>query len=328
MDRPSSATLDAARAARTAAVWARRPEIRTLELTGPDRARYLNGQVTQDVLALRPGQGAMAVKTSAKGRCEALLRVRVREGAVLVDLREIVAEPTRAALERYIIMDDCEVRDVSGTRAVLTVIGPQRRAALAAAGLSVPEELAPHAFVEVDGITVIADRTLGLDALELHGPPARIEAIARGLTVPEAPAEALEILRVEEGVPVDGQDLDVETIPLEAHLEHAISMTKGCYTGQEVIARATNLGGVNWSLVGLVVEGDRPLAVDAALRAEASAEGDDAAKVQGQVTSVVWSPRVEAWIALGFVRKAYQDAGARLWSGDRAVTVAALPFRR
>lgn len=323
MDRPSGVIVDAAREARTGAVWARRPEVRTLTLTGPDRARYLNGQITQDVLILQPGEGTLGVKTSAKGRCEALLRVRVRVDRIDLDLLEVVAEPTRLALERYIIMDDCEVRDSSGDRAVLTVLGPARTAALHRAGVVVAVAPPAHGFVEIGELTVIADRTLGAEGWEVHGAPSRIESLAESLRaagVIEAPAEALEIIRVEEGVPVDGRELDADTIPLEAHLEHAISMTKGCYSGQEVIARATNLGGVNWSLVGLVAEDAEALTPDAPLLLE----GSD--KPQGQATSTAWSPRLERWVALGFVRKSHEAPGSRLWSAGRAVTVTGLPF--
>jgi len=289
--------LEAATLARTGAIWARRPDIKTLEITGPDRVRYLNGQVSNDITMLGDGQGCLAVKTSAKGRTEALMRVRATPDALLLDLRAVVADATLAALARYIIMDDCEIRDVSAARDVLTMVGPT-------AGYAGAPAIAPHAFAEVDGVVVIRDLTLGIEGYELHVRPGHVPELG----APEAPFEALEILRIENGIPVDGQDLGPDVLPLEAHLEHAISTTKGCYSGQEVIARAMNLGGVQWSLVSLAIEGGTP-AVGTELFA-------DAEKSQGSITSLTYSPRRAGLVALAFVRRAQQAPGTRLRAGD------------
>lgn len=321
MERPSPSTLEAVLAARQRAAWARRPEVHTLALTGPDRARFLNGQVTQDVLALAPGQGAMAVKTSAKGRTEAYLRVRVGADVVLVDLDAAVASPVAQALARYIIMDDCEVHDRTAGREVLTVLGPEAHAALAQAGLVVPDGLAPHAWTELaGGGVVIADRTLGLAGYELHLPPAQAAACVARLASarPELSAEAREIVRVEEGIPRDGHELDMDTLPLEARLQHAISLTKGCYTGQEVIARATHQGGVNWAMVGLLPE-HGPIV--GALHATEARED----KVVGEACTQVWSAQLDRPLALGFVRTAYAAPGTRVWAESGAVQVLDLP---
>jgi aminomethyltransferase len=317
--------LAAVRAARQRAAWARRPEVHTLALTGPDRARFLNGQVTQDVLALAPGQGAMAVKTSAKGRTEAYLRVRVGPDVVLLEVDAAVAAPVAQALARYIIMDDCEVHDRTAGREVVTVLGPEAQAALARVGLVVPADLAAHATAPLaEGGSVVADTTLGLAGYELHLPlpqaaalVARLEAL--GAELPELSAEAREIVRVEEGIPRDGHELDMDTLPLEAQLQHAISLTKGCYTGQEVIARATHQGGVNWAMVGLLP--DQGPIVGALHATEAR---DD--KVVGEACTQVWSALLDRPVALGFVRTAYATPGARVWAASGGVQVLGLPL--
>src|SRR5687768_6706842 len=96
-----------------------RPDLRTLELTGEDRVRYLNGMVSNDVTKLSPGRGQLAVKASNKGRIEGMLRIRMREDAILIDLRAVVAAKVFSVLEKFIVMDDCTIRDISSERDVV-----------------------------------------------------------------------------------------------------------------------------------------------------------------------------------------------------------------
>jgi folate-binding protein YgfZ len=134
------------------------------------------------------------------------------------------------------------------------------------------------------------------------------------------------VLRVEAGVPRAGRELDEDTLPMEARLERALDFKKGCYVGQEVIARATNLGGIKHILVGLSLEGEPDALLGAALWPEA---GD---KVTGEITSAVRSPTLDGKvIGLGFVRKLHEAPGtvleARMGDGRTAsARVTALPF--
>lgn len=281
-----------------------RPEVRTLRVTGPDRVRFLNGMVTNDVAQLRPGHGMLAVKASNRGRVEGVMRVRARDEALELDLLDVVADKVRRTLDQFIIMDDCAIEDVSGAREVLTVLGP---GAARAAGVSATLE--PHAFVADGERMVIADATLGLAGFEIHAPAgqgaaALAAAVAGGAT--PISAEALDIARVEAGTPLDGRDLDEDTIPMEARLERALSLQKGCYVGQEVIARATNLGGVKHILVGLRLEGERVPPAGSRILIAGSGEAT------GEVTSAVRSPGLGAPIALGFVRRAHEAPGTRI----------------
>ncbi|MCK6551220.1 hypothetical protein L6R52_35625 [Myxococcota bacterium] len=313
---------------RTGAGVLARPDVKTLRLVGPDRVRFLNGMVSNDVAALAPGQGVLAVKTSSKGRVEALVRVRAASDALLLDVTAAVAERTRATLEQFIIMDDCVISDVSAERDVVSIVGPEGAHVLAAAGFDGAAALAPHASTSIGDVTVVADPSLGVPGFELHAPAGQGEAIALRLVAAGASPvslAALDVVRVEAGVPADGRELDDETFPMEARLEHAISFSKGCYIGQEVIARATNFGGVKHILVGLVVDGD-------ALPEEGApifVEGSDVRA--GELTSIVRSPTLGRTIALGFVRRTEEAVGTRLVVASASVgrvgaTVAALPF--
>jgi folate-binding protein YgfZ len=314
------------------AIWKRaavlaRPEVHTLLLTGPDRVRFLNGMISNDVAKLAPGGGMAAIKTSNRGRVEGVLRVRATADAIAIELLDVVAEKVRATLDQYIIMDDCAIRDVSGEREVVSVFGPDAAKVIAAAGIATPAQ-DDHAFIVQDGVTIIRDVMFGVRGYELHvaaAQPMIDRLIAHGAV--HVSREALDVARIEAGVPIDGRDLDEDTIPMEARLEHALSFDKGCYIGQEVIARATNLGGVKHILVGLELAGD--VVPDAGGEGVALLAGDART---GEITSVARSPSLGKVIALGFVRRAHEAAGTALIADAAGQKIGAkvveLPFIR
>ena len=314
-------------ATRTGAGVAARPEVRTLRLSGPDRLRFLNGMVTNDVSKLSPGEGLIAVKTNNRGRIEGLMRVRCAEDALLLDLLEAAAEKVLTVLDMFIIMDDCQIEDISDSREVVTVLGPSAAVIVAAAGLGDHAGLTANCFASSDTGAAVADLSLGLRGLELHVPAGRGPALIDALVAAGAAAcdaAAFDILRIEAGVPIDGRDLDDETIPMEARLEAAISTEKGCYVGQEVIARATIQGQVAYLLVGLHLDGDG-LPPEGADLVEPGAD-----KVYGELCSVVVSPSLQRTIGLAYVHRKREAVGTTLEvhadGSTWAATVVALPF--
>lgn len=296
-------------AIRTGAGAVPRPDLFTIRVSGPDRVRYLNGMLTNDVSKIGPGQGLWAVKASNKGRVEGVIRVRAVQDALLLDVLEPSANRVASELLKLIIMDDATLSDDSEARDVVAIYGPQAAEVLAAAGWTGASELADLAFVQKEGAILLRDGWLGVDGYELHvapgGAEAALEALAAAGATRVSP-EAVNVVRVENGVPQDGRDIDEDTIPLEARLDHALNFEKGCYIGQEVIARAHNLGGVKHILVSLEVKGD---AVPPE-QAELFAEGVD--KAAGEITSVVQSPTLGKAVALGYVRVAHQAPGTTL----------------
>lgn len=305
-----------------------RPELFTLRLTGPDRVRYLNGMVSNDVAKLTPGQALYAVKANNKGKVEGVLRVRATDEAFFLDVLEVVANAVAGALVKLLIMDDAQLADATDERQVVAVHGPNAQAVLQAAGYPAAAGLVALQQVEAGGVTVLRDDAYGLPGFELHVPAGQGDAVLAALSAAGADpvsAEAVDVVRVEAGVPVDGADIDDDTIPLEARLDHTLSFTKGCYVGQETIARAHNLGGVKHHLVGFAVEGDvRP-------PAGARVEVEDADKAAGELTSVVRSPTLGEVIALGYIRVAHEAEGTPVriaWGeGESApAVVRKLPF--
>jgi folate-binding protein YgfZ len=164
----------------------------------------------------------------------------------------------------------------------------------------------------------------GQVAVQLFAPAAQADALWRALLeagrergLVEGDLETLEILRIEAGTPRLGRELGEEVLPQEAGLDHAVSTTKGCYTGQEVMARIRTYGQVKHRLVGLRVEADAPPAPGTPLEVEG-------ARV-GEVTSAALSPHAGA-IALGYLRRPHDEPGTRVRAGGASAQVARLPF--
>lgn len=298
----------------------------SIRVVGPDRVRFLNGMLSNDVSKLEPGQGCWAVKATHKGRIEGLVRVRARTDDVVLDVAEPSAERVAGQLNDYIVADDCELEDETPERAVIFVYGITAETLV---GRVVDQEaslLTDCDHATYGDVTVVADRRFEVPGFELHVPVAQSEAWRARVTDAGAASVTradFEVLRVESKVPADGPELNLETFPMEARLEHAIDYRKGCYIGQEVITRATTQGNVRHRLVSLDLGADANAAPPAG--AQLWPEGE-AKKPAGEITTAVWSPHYGRALGLGFVRTQHEAAGTRLVARvdgreDAAVTV-------
>jgi len=329
-----SADGDALRAARTSAAIFPLADRALLAVSGGDRVRFLQGQLTNDVAGLAPDgprSGCYALVLTPQGRIVAELHVLTRPDAYWLETDAARAAATAARLEKYVIADDVRIADHSAAWARFAVEGPRARALVGAAAAPgaaldlLPVACAPLRIAGAEGLAA-AFGWSGEDALQLFVPAAAADAAAQALRDAGArfgaawgdPA-ALEVLRIEAGVPRAGAELGEEVLPAEARLvERAVSFTKGCYTGQEVVARMHSRARVGHLLVGV------ELSAGAALPPPGTALLHAGAKV-GELTSVARSPAAGA-IALGFVRAAHAEPGTGLdYEGGRA-RIAALPF--
>jgi folate-binding protein YgfZ len=300
-----------------------RPELRTLKATGPDRVRFLNGMLSNDVERLHPGEGQISVKLNQKGRVEGIVRLRASDQALFLDIQETSFQRVWDAIERFKVMDDCTFRDVSAARVVIAFAGPKAKAWPGASAL------ARFGFTQTERGLLVRDDALGVPGFELHVPSGQEEVVLSDLAsfgLARVTPEAVEVLRVEAGVVLDGVDVDEDNFPMEARLDEALDFKKGCYLGQEVVARATHLGGVKHILVGISFdEGQVPEGSLALRRA-----GQD--KPTGEVRSRVFSPELGRFIGLGYVRRTEEAPGTvlDLVTDDGAVAgaarVCALPF--
>ena len=290
-----------------------------IAVTGPDGAEYLQGQLTNDIEALVPGGGCYSALLDRKGRMQADMRVlRVAEDEIWIAVEPEATAVVERHLTMYSVGRDVAVRDQSADFAAFALVGPAVGELTGMAPLAKEHD---HAEVAIDGINARSVRTsIGMDLIV---PAEAAEAVAaalanRGLAaVDEA---ALEILRVELGIPRFGREMTNETIPQEAGInERAVSFTKGCYIGQETVARLHYKGKPNRHLRGLALE--RPVPAGSAV------SNND--RELGTIGTAVISP-AHGPIALAVLRREAQPGDEVAVEADSATTsarVVELPFR-
>jgi folate-binding protein YgfZ len=255
-----------------------------LRVTGADRVAFLHGQCTNEVKKLVAGQSCYAAFLTAKGKMRGEGEILCLPDAFLLETSLGLAP----SLEKFIITEDVLIEDVSASSREWLVVGD--------AGVNVP----------ADAVTFTHPLGTGV--------------ISREQLKPTLSGEALEVLRVEAAVPKWGADMDENTIPNEAGLEkRAMSYDKGCYIGQETIARIKTYGHVNRQLVQLAIESQAGMPVPPVpTRGDKLFAGE---REVGQVTSVVFSTRLGKPLALGYVRREFAETGTKLTINQRITEV-------
>jgi folate-binding protein YgfZ len=285
-----------------------RSERGKLALTGDGAKEFLQGQITNDVLALTPGTGCYAAFLTPKGKMLGDLRVLDAGDELLLDCERVALQELFDMIRRFSIGYDVELHKRTLECGLLSLFGPD------VVG-GVPDAEHSHVLAHVGEVEMRAIRTdLGLDLL---CDAADVDALKHALDVPELTEEQAELGRIEQGRPRYGTDLDDSVIPQEAGLnERAVSFTKGCYVGQETVARLFYRGKPNRSLRGLRLS--EPAQSGAALRL-----GD---RQVGQITSVACSPTFGS-IGLALVRRE-APVGSVVSVGENGTTaeVVELPF--
>jgi folate-binding protein YgfZ len=281
-----------------------------LRLSGADRLRYLNGQISNDARKASETQTIRACVLSAKGKINADVFLTVDGESFLLDTETAMRDALTARLDRYIIADDVQIDDVTEQFALFHVT----------------REASPSA--PADARLVRADR-FACAGTDIWVAAAHHDEVLAELSerFPRCDDNCAETFRIERGVPRWGHELTEEIIPTEANLEAAaIDYAKGCYIGQEVISRIKMSGQTNKRLCGLVAaSGER---MEAGMRLLSAADAKDV----GWITSVAMSPRLGRQIGLGFIKRGFQEVGAELnaarqdGSGCVRVAVATLPF--
>ncbi|MFB3922887.1 MAG: aminomethyltransferase family protein [Terriglobia bacterium] len=299
-------------------------------MTGEHRVRFLQGMVTNDVKILTPGHGTYATILNAQGHILADLRIYCADDRFLIDTDTDLRDKAMQSLKRYIIADRVALGPLP--LFALSFQGPRARPLLEKTlhiDLPAMEEFG-HFASNYAGfpIRIVRASSTGEEGYEVWMGDKALTGIW-GAACGQAPtydmlpcgSEALESLRIEAGMPRYGAELAEDTLLLEAGLLNAVSFTKGCYLGQEIVERARSRGHVNWKLVGLTVDAAQPPAPG-----EKLLSGE---KEIGEVTSACVSPTLAKTIALAYVRREIAEPGTRLTlASGAAAEVTALPFRQ
>ena len=288
-------------------------------LVGADRVRFLHGQVTNDIKALRQGEGCYAALVTAKGRMQSDLNIYNLGEELLLDFEPGLSGMVSQRLEKYIVADDVQVVDAAPLCGLLSVQGPSAQQVIKALALF------PDVRIKAFGISKVNDPNLGemylmnrpragANGFDLFVPNASLAAVADKMIAAAKVVggrvcgwTALEMARIEAGVPRFGVDIDETNFPQETGIDaRAVSYTKGCYIGQEVLNRIHTMGHVNRQLCRLRLAGQLqtlPAKGDKVFQGE---------REVGYVTSALASPALEANIALGYVRKEASQVGTQL----------------
>ena len=307
-----------------------------IRVHGRDSQRFLHAMLSNNTADLQPGQGCYATFLNPKGHMVTDVVVYAEEESYLLEIEPHIVSIFLEAIDFFVISEDVTFEDESGKRAAVGLQG--RHAAdvlVSVTGQASLSSLAPYdsrccqiadcdvwvtnrRYTREPGYLLLAERAAAETvwaAIRDAGQDEEFQGRAVGL-------QALETLRIESGKPRFGVDMTEATIPVEANLSEAISYTKGCYVGQEVIARIDARGHVNRQLAGLLLgEAELP---------EAGAKLFSPDREVGWVTSAARSPAMAQTIALAYVRRGFLEPGTalqvRTGGGNIPATVAALPF--
>jgi folate-binding protein YgfZ len=298
-----------------------------LQVTGPDRITFLQGMLSNDLHALKPFEGQFATVLNQQGKVLADVRVLCAVNSLYLDFWEPLKAKILGHLNRYLVADEVEIADRTDEYTLLSLQGSRSPALLAEfiEQGELPEQLAHHAMVHAAGAEICIVRAshtgeIGFDLIiaraDLLSTAKRLTEIARGFQAVWIGQEAVEILRIEAGIPIYGTDITEDNLLLETNLDTHVSFSKGCYLGQEIVERVRSRGHVNRKLIGLLINGPTPAHHGDAIRADE--------KAVGTITSSVLSPRLNRAIALGYVHRDYWQPGTQVTISSRAGLTTAL----
>lgn len=290
---------------------------------GKDAMTWLERMLSQPIATIAPGRAIRAVFMDGKGRLRADVRVLALQDPQQGLWLELPADEGRLlhVLDMFIIQDDVTLSPTATPLELLTVAGPSAAEVLLSAGLAPPrDDTITHTG---DGVSLLCSRLAGVPGFDLVGHHTALQRVlgtlsAQGLD--EVPRSALDCVRLGRGVPWFANDLAAEVIPLEALLDDHVSVTKGCYPGQEVVARITNRGQVSRKLVRLTAaRGPAPTPGTELLGC-----GPSNGKTAGLLTSSCVDPGDGTVLALGYVRRVFWKSGTTVSAAGQTLEVHSL----
>jgi folate-binding protein YgfZ len=293
-------------------------------LTGSDRVRWLNGMVTNNIRDLAVGRGVYAFLLNPQGHILGDMYAYNRGESLTLDTDLSELEKLLAIFDRYIIMDDVEVANLTDRMQSIAIAGPKASAVLRTAGFQFPQ-LGSLQFADVTWqnaqVTLVRGDHPGVDWYELWLASEQLSALKHALTQAGAKpvgTAALELLCIAAGIPRYGQDIRERDLPQETSQDRALNFNKGCYVGQEIVERIRSRGAVHRKFAGFEVEGPLP-----APGTKIQAEG----KGVGEITSAASLPVQdgERRVAIGYIRREFAS-GKQVQVPGAQLTVTDLPF--
>ncbi len=282
-----------------------------LRITGKDRVSFLNGLLTNDISQLKENEGQRSALLNSKARVLADLHLYAQPDSLLVDTGESPASHVKEILDMFIITEDVQIQDSSRDLVQLTVQGPRSSQAIKEVLGPEAQDLKQLEQKTLGPSTIIARDRTGQSGYDIILPALEAEPVWHGfllnggdIGLNPVGSQALEILRLEAGYPKYATDVDENTIILEAGFKDAINFNKGCYLGQEVVARATHIGRVNKQLVRLEVETKDSISP----RSKLMSDGREA----GFITSAAFSPGLGRVASLGYANREFAKEGTRV----------------
>jgi len=282
-----------------------------LRITGKDRVSFLNGLLTNDVSQLKENSGQRSALLNSKGRVLADLHLYAQTDSLLIDTGESPASNVKEILDRFIITEDVQINDSTSDLVQMTVQGPKSSEAIKQVLGTDAYDLKQFEQRGLGPSTIIARDRTGQSGYDIILPDLEAEPVWHGfllnggeIGLNPVGSQALEILRLEAGYPKYAADMDENTIVLEAGFKDALNFTKGCYLGQEVVARATHIGRVNKQLVGLEIETKDSVQP----RSKLMSDGREA----GFITSAAFSPGLGRVASLGYANREFAKEGTKL----------------
>ena len=296
-------------ALREAAAWLDLSDRGKIRVTGEDRVRLLHAMTTNQIQALQPGEGCYTFFLNAQGRILADANVLCEESSVLLDLEPELREKVFQHLDQYIIADDALPQDVTASLATIAIEGPQAAAALA--GLNAPAPSTEQSWQPWGNRIVLRAATTGPAGWIIIVPSAEKQAFVDTLSgIPQADPEAARTVRIENGKPRYGEEITDRYLLQETGVMRAVTFTKGCYLGQEIVERVRSRGQVHRHLMRVQIDG--PSAAH-----KLTADGKELA----EIVSSAYSPGLAKTVAMAYVRTDAAKPGFVLQSGDNQAMV-------
>jgi len=279
---------------------------------GRDRARLLHNVSTNDIKNLKPRQGCYAFLLTPQGRILADLHLFCFSDHFLIDTSPELRAKVAHSILKYKVADQVELEDVTETSSAIGLEGPAAAAILSALNGPVPGEAYSH--LPWGEATIANISVTGQPGFRIFGPRAAMPDFAAA-GAKQASEEDVQIVRIENGRPRYGEDIRETSLPQETQQMQAVSFTKGCYIGQEIVERIRAQGHVNKKLVRLAIDSSMPPSPGT----KVSVDGTEA----GEITSAVFSPERGAVSALAYVRVAYAEPATLLKAGEHNARVVA-----